>query len=765
MARKIERVATRRSRNRSAKQAGEKLSYAEILLRVTQRVAGAENLDEQLKALLEIATQVLGCDRSSLFLNDPETNELYSRVAQGNLKREIRILNHTGIAGHVFGTGRGLIVEDAYADRRFNRSIDEQTGYRTRNTACAPIKTVKGEVIGAIEALNKKGGPFLPGDLECLEAMATHAAAFLQRTLFLERTERERQRESEFMSVVSEISSEIQLGALLQKIMATVTKILNAERSTLFVNDEKTNQLYTEVGEGLGAIQIRFPNHLGIAGAVFTSGQSINIPHAYADLRFNPEFDKTTGFFTRSILCTPVVNKDGKTIGATQALNRRGGPFTAEDEARLKAFTAQISMALEHAKLFDEVQNMKNYNEAMLESMSNGVITIDEEEKIVTCNTAGLRITRTTPEEILRKPVEAFFTGENHWLVERQRQVEQTGKSEVVMDAEMEFGGEKVSVNAAILPLISVKQKKLGTMVMLEDISEEKRIKGTMARYMDPAIADQLLARGQDMLGGVSSTVTVLFSDVRSFTTVTEQLGAQGTVSLLNEYFTLMVDCIQREGGMLDKFIGDAIMAAFGVPVAHEDDEDRAVRAAVSMIRELALFNRARASRGQKPVEIGIGINTDEVVSGNIGSPKRMNYTIIGDGVNLAARLETANKQYGTRILVSEYTYKKLRGTYRGREVDRVVVQGKTEPVVMYEILDYHTEETFPNLMEALNQFKYGLSEYRKQRWDQAVGAFREALRLNPADKVSEMYSERCEYFREHPPGESWDGTWVMKTK
>jgi len=765
MARRLERVATGRRRNRSAVQAGGKVSHAEILLRVAHRVAEAENLDEQLKALVEIATQALGCDRSSLFLNDPETGELYSRVAQGNLKREIRILNHTGIAGHVFSIGRGLIVDDAYMDPRFDRSIDQQTDYRTRNVACAPIKTVRGEVIGAIEALNKRQGPFLPGDLEFLEAMASQAAASLQRTIFFEKTERERQRESEFMSVVSEISSEIQLGALLRKIMATVTKMLNAERSTLFVNDEKTNELYTEVGEGLGAVQIRFPNHLGIAGAVFISGRSINIPHAYADLRFNPEFDRKTGFFTRSILCTPVVNKDGKTIGVTQALNKRGGPFTAEDEARLKAFTAQLSMALEHAKLFDEVQNMKNYNEAMLESMSNGVITIDEEGRIVTCNTAGLRITRATPEEILRKPVEEVFTGENRWIGERQRQVEQTGKSEVVMDAGMEFGGEKVSVNAAILPLISVKQKKLGTMVMLEDISEEKRIKGTMARYMDPAIADQLLARGQDMLGGVSSTVTVLFSDVRSFTTVTEQLGAQGTVSLLNEYFTLMVDCIQLEGGMLDKFIGDAIMAAFGVPVAHEDDEDRAVRAAVSMIRELALFNRARASRGQKPVEIGIGINTDEVVSGNIGSPKRMNYTIIGDGVNLAARLETANKQYGSRILVSEYTYKKLRGTYRSREVDRVVVQGKTEPVVIYEILDYHTEETFPSLMEALNQFKHGLAEYRRQRWDQAAGAFREALRLNPADKVSELYGERCAYFKEHPPGDGWDGTWIMKSK
>jgi len=765
MPRKVEQITRGRPRGRPAEWAPGDVAHAEILLKVAHRVAEGEDLDQQLTSLVEIATQALGADRGTLFLNDPESHELYSRVAQGNFKREIRILNHTGIAGHVFSGGKGEIVEDAYSDRRFNRSIDQQTGYRTRNIVCAPIRTVKGEVIGAIEVLNKKRGPFLPDDLELLEAMATQAAAFLQRSIFIEKTEKERQRESEFMSVVSEVSTEIQLGALLQKIMATVTKMLNAERSTLFVNDEKTKELYTEIGEGLGATQIRFPNHLGIAGAVFASGRSVNIPHAYADLRFNPGFDKQTGFFTRSILCTPVLNKDGKMIGVTQVLNKRGGPFTAEDEARLKAFTAQVSIALENAKLFDEVQNMKNYNEAMLESMSNGVITVDEEGKIVTCNSAGLRIARTAPEGILRRPVAEFFTGKNGWIIERQKYVEQTGKSDVVMDAEMEFGGERVSVNAATLPLISVKQKKLGTMIVLEDISEEKRIKSTMARYMDPAIADQLLASGQDVLGGTSSMVTVLFSDVRSFTTLTEQLGAQGTVSLLNEYFTMMVDCIQREGGMLDKFIGDAIMAAFGIPVAQGDDEDRAVRAAVSMIRELTLFNRARASRGQRPVEIGVGINTDEVVSGNIGSPRRMNYTIIGDGVNLAARLETANKQYGSRVLVSEYTYKKLRGTYRSREVDRVVVQGKTEPVVVYEVLDYHTDESFPNLMEALNQFKYGLAEYRRQRWDQAAGAFREALRLNPADKVSAMYIERCDYFKGHPPGDDWDGVWVMTSK
>src|SRR5437016_369776 len=223
----------------------------------------------------------------------------------------------------------------------------------------------------------------------------------------------------ELLKVVSEVSSEIKLGPLLQKLITTITKMLNAERSTLFLNDEKTSELYTEVGEGLGATQIRFPNHVGIAGTVFKSVQSVSIPQAYVDLRFNPSFDKRTGFFTRSILCTPVVNKDGKTIGVTQVLNKRGGTFTGEDEARLKAFTSQISMALENAKLFDDVQNMKNYNESILESMSSGVITLNEDGAVVTCNSAGLKIMRVQPADILRHDATEVFSGVNKWVAEK----------------------------------------------------------------------------------------------------------------------------------------------------------------------------------------------------------------------------------------------------------------------------------------------------------------------------------------------------------
>ena len=742
-----------------------RLKLVELLLEVSRRMAAYDTLDDVLRTLVEMTTAELDAERGTLFLNDPETNELYSRVAQGNIKHEIRILNSSGIAGYVYTSGESVLIRDAYSDPRFNRSVDEQTGFVTRNILCTPIRTVKGEIIGVAQTLNKKRGDFTKRDLALLEAMTTQGTLALQGAVFIERMKAVRKQEMEFVDVVSEMTADIKLGSLLQKVMGEATRMLNAERSTLFLNDDKTNELWSEVGQGLESVQIRLPNHLGIAGAVFSSSKAINIPYAYADLRFNPAFDKKTGFFTRSILCVPIVNKHGKTIGVTQVLNKHGGPFTGEDESRLRAFTAQISIALENAKLFADVHNMKNYNEAMLESMSNAVLTLDDAGRIATCNAAGLKILKVRPENVLQRPAAEFFAGDNVWVLERLKQVDDSGTADMLMDAELAVQDEKVSANVTILPLSSMDKKHLGSMLLIEDISSEKRMKSTMSRYMDPGIADRLVASGADLLGGQSVPATVLFSDIRGFTTITEQLGAQGTVALLNEYFTLMVDCIQHESGMLDKFIGDAIMAAFGIPVAHEDDADRAVRAAIAMLRALRNWNAQRIADGKMPIDIGVGLNTDSVVSGNIGSKKRMDFTIIGDGVNLASRLESACKQYGTHILVSEFTYAQLRGTYRAREVDLVVVKGKTQPVAIYEILDYHTEESYPQLVDALGYFRDGLAKYRQGKWDDAVKQFSQVLAMNPADKAAQLYVERSRHLAEQPPGEDWNGVWVMQNK
>jgi adenylate cyclase len=141
-----------------------------------------------------------------------------------------------------------------------------------------------------------------------------------------------------------------------------------------------------------------------------------------------------------------------------------------------------------------------------------------------------------------------------------------------------------------------------------------------------------------------------------------------------------------------------------------------------------------------------------------------MDYTVIGDGVNLASRLESACKQYAAHVLISENTYKKLKGTYRTREVDLVVVKGKTQPVAVHEVLDYHTDDSFPNMMDAINQFRAGIKHYRAGSWDKAVAGFQEALKANPKDKLSTIYIERCEHLKAEPP-EKWDGVYVMKSK
>ena len=746
--------------------ADKKLKQAEMLLDVSRRIAAIESLEEVLRTLINITTEELNAERGTLFLNDPATGELYSRIAQGELSREIRILNTTGVAGAIFTSGVGEIIDNPYEDTRFNRTIDEQTGFQTNAILCAPLKTVRGDIIGVTQILNPKSGKFHEDDLALLEAITTQASVALQSTQFVERMKKNREKEMEFLDLVADVTSELELGTLLSRVMSEATRMLQADRSTLFLNDEKTNELFSRVAMGDSLGEIRLPNTAGIAGAVFTSGESVNIPYAYADLRFNPAFDKQTGYFTRSILCVPVVNKNGKRIGVTQTLNKRGGPFNEEDESRLKAFTAQVSIALENAQLFEDIQNMKNYSEGMLQSMSNGVITMDEDGKIVTCNSAGLKILGVVAKDIVNVEAEDFFVDSNSWIMDKVHLVDETHEPEIFMDAELEFNEEKISANVNILPLMSSEGNKLGSMVMIEDISSEKRMKSTMSRYMDPGVADQLMGDGasEDILGGKSSEITVLFSDIRSFTTITEALGAQGTVAMLNEYFTIMVDIITREGGMLDKFIGDAIMAGFGIPVSYDDNEDRAVRAAIAMITELWEWNVVRVAKGLDAIDHGVGLNTGLVVSGNIGSPKRMDYTMIGDGVNLAARLESACKQYSARILISEFTKAKLKGTYRLRDVDLVVVKGKTEPVGVFEVLDYHNEETFPNLMDTVNYFNEAVRHYRQGNWDQGITKFNEALLANPADKLSHTYIERCEHLKANEP-EEWNGVWVMTSK
>jgi len=572
--------------------------------------------------------------------------------------------------------------------------------------------------------------------------------------------------EQRILEVSHDLAGELQLDVLIARIMKSTTELLSAERSTLFVYDAKADELLSRFAEGLETREIRISAHQGIAGAVFTSGRVENISNPYADPRFNPEIDRRTGFRTQSILCMPIVNKAGARIGVTQVLNKRGGAFTIKDEARLRAFTAQIAVSLENAQLFDDVLNMKNYNESILKSTSNGIITLDAEGRIVTANDAALALMQARRDGLIGLPANDVFSGANAWIAESLHKTERTGETALAVDAQIaRADGATASVNFTAMPLIDIAEARIGSMLVLEDITSEKRVRSTMARYMSKEVADQLLAGGESELGGKDQKVSILFSDVRSFTTISEALGARETVSMLNEYFTEMVDVIFQHGGILDKYIGDAIMALFGAPFNGPEDADNALAVANDMMVRLGVLNAKRRAEGRAPLDIGVGVSTGDVIVGNIGSSKRMEYTVIGDNVNLASRLEGVNKQYGTKILLSEYTVRELKRPALLREVDLMRVKGKDRPVAVYESLGYRRGELDSGLGAMLEAYGRGLAAYRRRDWGEAIAAFEAALRADPGDGLSEIYLDRCRIYAAEPPPAEWDGVWVLKEK
>ncbi len=574
--------------------------------------------------------------------------------------------------------------------------------------------------------------------------------------------------EAKILGLSQDLMGELQLDPLLERIMRASTELLDAERSTLFLHDPPTNELWSRFAEGLGTRELRFPADRGVAGSVFTTGHKENISDPYNDLRFNPEFDRKTGFHTRNILALPVFNKKGKPIGVVQVLNKRGGSFTRHDENRLRAFSAQAAICLENARLFDEVSRIRDYNESILRSTSNGMLALDAVGRVTSANPAAIGMFGEGSVDLgmlLGQHVSQIFGEANPWVAAAVEKVAATGDRDLTPDTDLVCpNGQTASVNMTAVPLRAADQSTVGTLLIFEDLSAEKRVRNTMARYMSKEVADELLSSG-GALEGREQEITVLFSDIRGFTTISEAIGPRETVSMLNDYFGEMVEVISQNRGILDKYIGDAIMALFGAPFVREGDADRALEAACGMTIALKRFNFMRVSTGRAPIGTGIGLNTGSAIVGEMGSPKRKEYTAIGDSVNLASRLEAATRRYDVPILVAEPTVRALTSPRPMRELDLLIVKGKTLPVAVYEALGYLTPEELAGIAPAHEAFAESLRSYRAQEFRSALDGFRECLQLIPNDRPAELYIERCQHFLTHPPGADWTGAWTLTEK
>lgn len=793
-------------------------------------------LDEMLRSITLKTGELLNADRTTIWLLDEERKELWAIVAKGadGKPLELRIPFTAGIAGEVATHKKVVNIPfDFYDDPRSEaaKEFDKKNNYRTYTMLVMPLVNEEtDELVAVVQLINKLKldkdqftilddkidiTGFTSEDEQLFREFAPSIRLILESSKsFYAATVRQRAA-SALMNAVNSLSkSSLDLEETLKNVMDQAKELMNADRSTLWLIDHERDQLWTKIPINGSLTELRMPRDAGFAGIVATSGEPLLLPFdVYDDPRSEKaqETDKKTGYRTCSMLCMPVFNADDELIGVTQLVNKKKqgeyptynpeewpkapdqwrSSFNRSDMEFMTAFNIQAGVALQNAKLFNAVRQEQQRQKDILRSLTNGVISTDKAGNIIATNESARELLGLDESYVLEgKSVLGLVhlkDGDfNKWFNAALSPSEEKDRQQYYPDRTLFPNAEKptISINLSINSMVDVaeKDKVNGALVVMEDISGEKQVKNLMYRYMTPEVAEQLLASGDTGLGGKRKDVSVVFSDIRSYTTLTEKLTAEEVVAMLNSYFEEMVDAVFKYGGTLDKYIGDALMAVFGSPAPLAEHPWCAMQAAVDMRARLIEFNNQRIAADKMPISIGMGIHSDQVVSGNIGSSKRMELTSIGDGVNLASRLEGTSKQYGTDIIISNNTYHPYREKLWVRELDLITVKGKTEPVRIYELVGIKegplSQPLTQRQQDIIGHYSQGreyylspvteenLSEAAVQDiFKKAEAEFQTVLQIDPNNKAAKLHVGRCQLFQHSPPPAGWDGVWKLTEK
>jgi len=477
------------------------------------------------------------------------------------------------------------------------------------------------------------------------------------------------------------ISSVLDVDALSEDILWRAVGVLNASKGIIVAPTESSPILRAVSSFNWGdqesllskKLKVFKELELGSPGAILTPKhkntiqKKLNEEHVIiAPLRTN---NKILGYM---ILC----NKE------TRAGIEK---FTKTDLDLLIALSNQAAVAIDNAHLFKNITESKQFNESILGSIATAVITLNELGEVDSINEAGTKILNMDGADILGNHYMYLFKKDNE-IVELIQKTELNNEIQTELNISLLTVSEDTRVNASASPRSDQDGNVQGLVLAIEDISDVSRVKDTFKRYVSKQVVDEILDDKTKLnLGGEKREITVLFSDIRGFTSMSETMNPERVVSTLNEHFSAMIDIVFKHNGTLDKIVGDQLMIVFGAPITHSDDTQRAVLTAQEMQKVIKKINKKRTGRKEKPVHIGIGINKGDAISGNIGSRERMDYTIIGDTVNLGARLCSAADP--DEILISETVYKDVAEMVSCKELDPIKVKGKKEKIPVYRVV------------------------------------------------------------------------------
>ena len=350
----------------------------------------------------------------------------------------------------------------------------------------------------------------------------------------------------------------------------------------------------------------------------------------------------------------------------------------------LTSLSNQAAVAMDNAKLFKEITEAKQFNENILGSIATGVITINSIGEIDSINKAGENILKVEKQNILGNHYMYIFEHDNE-IIELISKTEDNKKIYSEINIPFLTVSEDTIINISVAPRIDINNSIEGVVIAIEDISDINKVKNTFKRYVSKQVVDNLLDDETNLnLGGEDREVTILFTDIRGFTSMAEKMEPEKVVLTLNEYFSEMIDIVFKYNGTLDKIIGDELMIVFGAPLSSEDDTERALKTAIEMQNKITELNKVRKKRKEPPILVGAGINRGQVVSGNIGSRDMMDYTVVGDTVNLGSRLCSAAA--AGEIIVSGKVRESTGEQFIYKELEPIKVKGKKNKIDVYQV-------------------------------------------------------------------------------
>ena len=528
---------------------------------------------------------------------------------------------------------------------------------------------------------------FTSADFKILEIISNHLTKALYNYQLIDEVKRKKTElnmkllELETLFDISvAISSVLDVEELGNEVLWRSVGILNASKGIMFLINESSPILQLHVN-------FNWDNDFPLISKDLAIFKKINEMRKGKILTEEDNNSIQIKLDEKNLIIAPISTKS-KSIGFMILANKetRSGtvPFNLLDLELLSSLSNQAAVAMENAKLFKDISKEKQFNESILGSIATGVITLDRLGEVDSINAAGLKILRMKKEDIIGNHYLYLFEKDEE-ILSLINSSESEGKISSEINIVFKTVSEETIINISVAPRVDPEKNIQGLVIAIEDISDVNKVKNTFKRYVSKQVVDEILDNDAKLnLGGEEREATILFTDIRGFTSMSEKMDPKTVVSTLNEYFSEMIDIVFKHNGTLDKIIGDELMIVYGAPLSSKDDTLRAVKTAIEMQLRIKEMNKKRKKKNEAEILVGAGINRGNVVSGNIGSRDMMDYTVIGDTVNLGSRLCSAASP--GEILVSKSVYNGLKNDFSFNKLDPIRVKGKAEKVNIYSI-------------------------------------------------------------------------------